>query len=41
MAFGNLKEAEKKAIRKALEVYCHQDTEGIIEIITALKRICP
>ncbi len=40
LAFGNLKDAEKEAIRKALEVYCHQDTEGMIEIITALKRIC-
>ncbi len=40
LAFGNLEEAERKAIRKALEVYCHQDTEGMIEIIGALRRLC-
>ena len=40
LAFGNLKETEKKAIRRALEVYCHQDTDGMIDIIGALKRSC-
>jgi len=39
LAFGNLKEAEKKAIRKALEIYCHQDTEGMLEIVKALRRL--
>lgn len=40
MAFGNAAEARKQQIRKALEKYCHQDTEGMIEIIGALRRHC-
>jgi hypothetical protein len=39
MAFGNLAGAKKKEIRKALEVYCHQDTEGMIEIVQAMQRL--
>ncbi len=39
MAFGNLAEGEKKAIRAALETYCHQDTEGMVEIVRALQRL--
>ncbi len=40
MAFGSLSEARKMEIRKALEIYCHQDTEGMIEILKALQRLC-
>jgi hypothetical protein len=40
MAFGNPEESRKKRIRKALETYCHQDTEGMIDIVNALKRLC-
>ena len=40
MAFGNLEEDRKKKIRNALEIYCHQDTEGMIGIIKALHSLC-
>jgi len=40
MAFGNLAEAKKEEIRKALEMYCHQDTAGMIEIVKALQLLC-
>ncbi len=40
MAFGSLPAAEKDKIRKALETYCHQDTEGMIDILKALERLC-
>lgn len=36
MALGNVTEARKKAIRKALETYCSQDTEAMIEILNVL-----
>ena len=39
MAFGNPEEATKMKIRKALETYCHQDTEGMIDIVKALQRL--
>jgi hypothetical protein len=40
LAFGNLAEAEKQQIRKDLETYCHQDTEGMVRIVRALHRQC-
>lgn len=40
MAFGDATSAKKKMIRKALEKYCNQDTEGMIEIIRALESLC-
>ena len=40
LAFGNLAEAEKQQIRKDLEAYCHQDTEGMVCIVRALHRQC-
>ena len=40
MAFGNVAESRKKAIHRALEAYCHLDTEGMIEIIKELQRLC-
>jgi hypothetical protein len=39
MAFGNLAEAEKEAIRVDLETYCHQDTEGMLDIVQSIARI--
>lgn len=40
MAFGNADAARKEAIRKALEIYCRQDAEGMLEIVTALQDLC-
>ncbi len=40
MVFGNLEEERKKEIRNALEIYCQQDTEGMIGIIKALYSFC-
>jgi len=40
MAFGNVTPAVRQAIRAALETYCHQDTEGMVEIVKALRRQC-
>lgn len=40
MAFGNVTEARRREIQKALGKYCHQDTEGMIEIIKTLRRYC-
>lgn len=39
MAFGNPPEAAKQKIREDLETYCHQDTEGMIDIVRALQRL--
>jgi hypothetical protein len=40
MAFGDLKETEKRAIRSALDTYCRQDAGGMPEIVAALRRLC-
>ncbi|MGA2260032.1 MAG: DUF2779 domain-containing protein [Acidobacteriota bacterium] len=40
MAFGDVTPAAKQDIRAALETYCHQDTEGMVEIVKALQRLC-
>jgi hypothetical protein len=37
LAFGNLDERAKKKIRQDLEKYCHQDTEGMIDILKVLE----
>jgi hypothetical protein len=37
MAFGNLSKEECAAIRNHLEVYCSQDTRGMIDVLRALK----
>ena len=37
MAFGDLPEGECATIRKHLEIYCSQDTRGMIEILRALR----
>ncbi len=39
MAFGNATEERKKQIREALETYCSQDTEGMVRILDALRRL--
>ena len=39
LAFGNVSSAKKKKIRKDLEVYCGQDTEGMIWIVKELGKI--
>jgi hypothetical protein len=39
MAFGKLGAGEKRAIRKALETYCRQDAEGMLDIIKALDNL--
>ena len=41
MAFGNVTAERRRAIRKALEVYCYQDTEGMVEIVRVLRGLCP
>jgi hypothetical protein len=40
MAFGNVGNDRKKAIRKALEIYCRQDAEGMLEVVKALGILC-
>jgi hypothetical protein len=40
MAFGKVLESRKKAIHRALADYCHPDTEGMIEILKELQRLC-
>jgi hypothetical protein len=40
MAFGNAGEERKKSIIKALETYCRQDAEGMLEIVKALGSLC-
>lgn len=40
MAFGEIPETEKSAIRKALQVYCDQDAEGMSGIVDALRALC-
>jgi len=39
MAFGEVDEARRKEIRGALEAYCSQDTEGMIDIVEALRNL--
>ncbi len=40
MAFGSADESTKKSIRKALEKYCRQDAEGMVDILKALQDLC-
>ena len=39
MAFGEVDEAGRMEIRDALEAYCSQDTEGMIDIVEALRNL--
>ena len=40
VTFGDVPEAERRKVRKQLERYCGQDTEGMIWIVEALERLC-
>ena len=40
VTFGEVDEAERQRVRHELEVYCTQDTEGMVWITDALRRIC-
>jgi len=37
VTFGDVSESERKRVRKALELYCGQDTEGMVWILDALR----
>jgi hypothetical protein len=37
VTFGDVTESERKRVRRALEKYCKQDTEGMIWILAALR----
>ena len=38
VTFTDVSEAERRRVRRALDKYCGQDTEGMIWILDALKR---
>ena len=40
VTFGDVPEAERQSVRRNLEKYCGQDTEGMIWIVEAVERIC-
>jgi CRISPR/Cas system-associated exonuclease Cas4 (RecB family) len=40
VTFGNVSEAEKARVRRNLEVYCSQDTMGMVKIVRALRGLC-
>ncbi len=40
VTFGDVTESERKRVRKALELYCGQDTEGMVWILDALRGVC-
>lgn len=37
VTFGDVKESERKRVRKALDKYCGQDTEGMVWILAGLR----
>jgi len=37
VTFGDVGESERKRVRRALDLYCGQDTEGMVWILDALK----
>ena len=39
VTFGDAAEEERRRVREQLEEYCSRDTEGMIWIIDALRRI--
>jgi hypothetical protein len=39
VTFGDVSESERKRVRRALEKYCGQDTEGMIWILDALMAV--
>jgi hypothetical protein len=40
MASGNLTDAQKRRTRPDLEKYCNLDTDGMVAIVDALRRLC-
>ena len=38
--FGDVTDDERRKVRKQLEQYCGQDTEGMIWIVEAIVRMC-
>jgi hypothetical protein len=40
VTFGNVSESEKARVRRNLEVYCTQDTMGMVKIVRALRVLC-
>lgn len=40
VTFGNVSEAEKARVRRNLEVYCSQDTMGMVKSVRALRDLC-
>ena len=39
VTFGDVPEPERQQVRKHLEEYCGQDTEGMIWIVEALQKL--
>ena len=39
VTFGDVSESERKRVRRALDLYCGQDTEGMVWILDALKAV--
>jgi hypothetical protein len=40
VTFGEVAEQERQRVRRDLEAYCGQDTEGMIWIVSALEQVC-
>lgn len=40
VTFGDVGESERKRVRRALELYCGQDTEGMVWVLDALRGVC-
>ena len=39
VTFTDISESELKKVRRALDLYCRQDTEGIVWILDALRSL--
>jgi hypothetical protein len=39
VTFGDVAESERKRVRRALDLYCGQDTEGMAWILDALRAV--
>lgn len=37
--FGDVSEAERQKVREQIEQYCGQDTEGMVWIVEALRKL--
>ena len=40
VTFGDVSESERKRVRRALELYCGLDTEGMVWILDVLRGVC-